>query len=101
MARSADETKKELWEQIRAATHGVKKVVADRQKDTGVKDKVAQYWIDILLQKCAEIRSKEPGRTIDDVSKELLAWLDEQPGDKINPLLDLAGTLYGSWYTFV
>ncbi|KAF9025926.1 hypothetical protein BDZ89DRAFT_885777, partial [Hymenopellis radicata] len=91
IARSAAETKKEIEEQLRCASHGVKKAVAERQTESGVKDKVAQYWIDILLQKAAAIRQNDPTRTMEDVSEELLSWLSEQPGDKMNPLLDLAG----------
>ncbi|KAF8997349.1 hypothetical protein BDZ89DRAFT_778528 [Hymenopellis radicata] len=89
--RTAKETRDELYKQLETATHGVKKAVADRQKETGVKDKVAQYWIDILLAKCSEMRKENPQRTLEEVSAELMEWLDKQPGDKVNPLLDLAG----------
>ncbi|KAJ7745314.1 hypothetical protein B0H16DRAFT_1663971 [Mycena metata] len=58
---------------------------------TGVKDKVAQYWIDILLEKARKIKGDSPERNIESIAEELQVWLDEQPGGKVNPLLDIAG----------
>ncbi|KAJ6548059.1 hypothetical protein B0H10DRAFT_2202645 [Mycena sp. CBHHK59/15] len=58
---------------------------------TGVKDKVAQYWIEILLQKSREIKTNNPGRTAESIKDKLKIWLEEQPGDKVNPLLDISG----------
>ena len=71
--------------------YGVEKTVADMQTATGVKDKVAQHWINILLKKSKELKSQNPSRTAQDIAAELRQWLGEQPGDKINPLLSISG----------
>ncbi|KAJ6628304.1 hypothetical protein B0H10DRAFT_2271410 [Mycena sp. CBHHK59/15] len=80
LPRFASETKKTLEDQIELAMYA-----------TGVKDKVAQYWIEILLQKSREIKANNPGRTAESIKDELKIWLEEQPGDKVNPLLDISG----------
>ncbi|KAF7362700.1 hypothetical protein MVEN_00619300 [Mycena venus] len=70
---------------------GVEAPITRLQTATGVKDKVAQYWIDILLKKSREIKANNPGRTAESIREELKTWLSQQPGDKVNPLLDIAG----------
>ncbi|KAK0436128.1 hypothetical protein EV421DRAFT_1892448 [Armillaria borealis] len=77
--RNAKEIHQNLEEQILWAMYGIDKDVAAMQTNTGTKDKVAQHWIDTLLEKAKSIVN------------ELTTWLKEQPGDKINPLLDIAG----------
>ncbi|KAL1681234.1 hypothetical protein EV122DRAFT_250202 [Schizophyllum commune] len=89
IARSASEIKEEIKRQIDAATRGVKERVTEMQTASGTKDKVAQHWIDILLEKAKAM--KKGNRTVEDVSRELHAWLAQQPGDKMNPLLSIAG----------
>ncbi|KAJ6629389.1 hypothetical protein B0H10DRAFT_2160501 [Mycena sp. CBHHK59/15] len=89
--RLAAETKKTLEDQIKLAMYGVEAPISRLQTATGVKDKVAQYWIDILLQKAREMKANSPGRTADSITEELEAWLLKQLGDKVNPLLDISG----------
>ncbi|KAJ7129877.1 hypothetical protein C8R43DRAFT_896658 [Mycena crocata] len=89
--RFAAETKKTLEEQIDLAMYGVEAPIGRLQTATGVKDKVAQYWIDILLKKAREMKANNPDRTADSIVNELRDWLSAQPGDKVNPLLDIAG----------
>ncbi|KAJ7509389.1 hypothetical protein B0H11DRAFT_1901510 [Mycena galericulata] len=89
--RLAAETKKTLEEQINLAMYGIEAPILRLQTATGVKDKVAQYWIDILLQKAREMKANDSGRTADSIAAELKAWLLDQPGDKVNPLLDISG----------
>jgi len=91
--RSADETRQRLEEQLYHATYGIEKRVTDLQTKYGTKDKITQYWINILLQKAREIKANQPGRPSDSISVELRQWLSEQPGDKMNPLLTIDGTL--------
>ncbi|KAJ7073776.1 hypothetical protein C8F01DRAFT_1271598 [Mycena amicta] len=91
LARTAAETKKTLAQQLELALQGVKAPIDKLQTATGVKDKVAQYWIDILLEKARRMKAEHPSRNADDIATELRAWLAEQPGDKINPLLDFSG----------
>jgi hypothetical protein len=75
----------------RLELHEVQKPISDRQTATGTKDKVAQYWIDILLQKAREMKNAQPGRTGESIANELKQWFALQPGDKINLLLSIAG----------
>ncbi|KAJ6623002.1 hypothetical protein B0H10DRAFT_1944299 [Mycena sp. CBHHK59/15] len=89
--RLAAETKKTLEDQIKLAMYGVEAPISRLQTATGVKDKVVQHWIDILLQKAWEMKANSPGRTADSIAEELEAWLLKQPGDKVNPLLDISG----------
>ena len=91
IARSAEETRNRLNDQLKAATMGVKSVITEMQRGTGTKDKVAQYWIDILLEKSQRMKRDDPSLTAEAITRDLMAWLQEQPGDKINPLLDIAG----------
>ncbi|KAJ6583705.1 hypothetical protein B0H10DRAFT_1833406, partial [Mycena sp. CBHHK59/15] len=87
----AAQTKATLEEQIRLAMYGVEAPISRLQTATGVKDKVAQHWIDILLEKARQMKADSPWRSADSIAKEIKAWLEEQPGDKVNPLLDIAG----------
>jgi hypothetical protein len=69
---------------------GVAKNVTDLQHTTGVKDKVTKYWINLLAWKRKKLN---PCLTQEALIKELTKWLNAQPGDKMNPLLDIAGML--------
>ncbi|KAJ7613787.1 hypothetical protein DFH06DRAFT_1286378 [Mycena polygramma] len=89
--RFAAETKQTLEKQIELAMYGIEAPINRLQTETGVKDKVAQHWIDILLQKAREMKANNPGRTAEAIKEELKTWLEEQPGDKVNPLLEIAG----------
>jgi hypothetical protein len=80
-----------LEKQLELATHGVEKPILDLQTATGTKDKVAQYWIEILLKKAREMKSAQPGRSTEAIAEELQRWLILQPGEKINPLLSITG----------
>ncbi|KAK0430360.1 hypothetical protein EV421DRAFT_1893571 [Armillaria borealis] len=87
---TAQEICEQLEKQIHQAMHGVEKTVSDMQTATGIKDKVTQHWIELLLAKAKEMKHAQPGRSLESVVEELQKWFDEQPGDKINPLLDIA-----------
>ncbi|KAJ7050132.1 hypothetical protein C8F01DRAFT_1068165 [Mycena amicta] len=90
-ARTAAETKKILLQQLELALLGVKAPIDKLQTATGIKDKVAQYWIDIILEKARKMKAEHPTRKADNIATELRSWLAEQPGDKVNPLLDFSG----------
>jgi hypothetical protein len=63
------------------------------QKDTGTKDKLTQHWLEMLYIKAREayVTAPKTPAGIDAVAAELKKWLDDQPGDKWNPLLDIPG----------
>jgi hypothetical protein len=91
IARDAAKIRNHLNEQLRLSTHGDSKAVEDQQRTTGTKDKITQHWIDILLEKFGAMRIADSQRSVDDIASELKKWLDSQPGDKMNPLLDIVG----------
>ncbi|KAJ7889801.1 hypothetical protein B0H14DRAFT_2561498 [Mycena olivaceomarginata] len=90
-ARNVAEIRDNLEKQLRMARHGDKKGIEDLQRSTGTKDKITQHWIEALLKKVTALRLESPRRTKDDIASELQIWLDQQPGDKFNPLLDITG----------
>lgn len=57
------------------------------QTATGTKDKIAQHWIDILLEKALQMKADYPQLSKEAIAEKLEEWFKEQPGDKINPLL--------------
>ncbi|KAJ6625360.1 hypothetical protein B0H10DRAFT_2174244 [Mycena sp. CBHHK59/15] len=71
--------------QIRLATYGVAAHVDALQTETGTKDKIAQHWIEILIQKSREMQVETPGRLVDDISTELLIWLSNETDQPYNP----------------
>lgn len=70
------------------------------QRETGTKDKVAEYWLQILIKKAKDAQEKDPNLDPEDIAKDLADWLKKQPGDKMNPLLDIAGTI-SVYYIFL
>ncbi|KAJ7780113.1 hypothetical protein DFH07DRAFT_1026009 [Mycena maculata] len=91
VARNPEEIRENLQKQLQLAVLGEPKPIEEFQRATGTKDKITQYWIDILLAKAKELRAANPRRQPNEIADELRAWLEEQPGDKMNPLLDIIG----------
>ncbi|KAJ6625670.1 hypothetical protein B0H10DRAFT_1782828, partial [Mycena sp. CBHHK59/15] len=91
ISRSAAETKKTLQDQIDIAMYGIEAPIKKLQTAMGVKDKIAQHWIEILLSKARQMKADHSGQTAEAIAKELRLWLTAQPGEKMNPLLDIAG----------
>lgn len=89
-----------VLEQIRLATYGVESHVSSLQTNTGVKDKIAQHWIEILISKSREMQSANPEKCKNTISDELLAWLGMQTDLPYNPLLDVECTAVFSISTF-
>ncbi|KAI4293785.1 hypothetical protein K525DRAFT_274887 [Schizophyllum commune Loenen D] len=83
--------RQELQKQIDVAMLGVANAVKQMQTASGTKDKIVQYWIEQLLAKAQEEKKKTPHRTPQEIAEDLRVWLAKQPGDKMNPLLDIAG----------
>jgi hypothetical protein len=72
---------------VRLARYGVSKPIETLETATGIKDKIAQHWIEILLAKACEMKKASPGRSNEDIATNLEVWFIAQPGNKINPLL--------------
>ncbi|KAJ7048695.1 hypothetical protein C8F01DRAFT_1003912 [Mycena amicta] len=89
--RSASQIRERLEEQLRLATRGDAKTIKQLQTATGTKDKLTQYWIEQALAQVSKIRDEDPNCPIDEISTRVQKWLEEQLGDKMNPLLDIPG----------
>ncbi|KAJ7811521.1 hypothetical protein B0H13DRAFT_1666758 [Mycena leptocephala] len=87
--RNVEDIRRCVLSQISLATYGVASHVDALQTSTGTKDKIAQHWIDILIEKSREMQASTPGRSVDEISNELLVWLAEETDEPYNPLLDL------------
>ncbi|KAH6905394.1 hypothetical protein BKA70DRAFT_1387014 [Coprinopsis sp. MPI-PUGE-AT-0042] len=88
--RSVSYVKDQLRKQLETAATGVGSHVTNLQTDTGVKDKITEHWIAILIEKARAMR-EEKEMTPEEVKPLIIKWLDEQPEDKMNPLLSFEG----------
>ncbi|KAF7296843.1 hypothetical protein MIND_00915600 [Mycena indigotica] len=91
VARTAAEIRLELTKQLEMATMGSSAAIEARQKETGTKDKLAQFWIEKVLAQVTSMKTANPSRSQKSIAAEAQQWLDQQPGDKMNPLLDITG----------
>jgi hypothetical protein len=82
--------KAQLRKQLETAATGIESHVTTLQTETGVKDKITEHWIAILIEKARAMR-EEKEMTPEEVRPVILRWLDEQPEDKMNPLLSFEG----------
>ncbi|KAF7333564.1 FAD-binding-3 domain-containing protein [Mycena sanguinolenta] len=73
------------------AMHGDGKGIEELQRATGTKDKVAQCWIDVLLKRVDDLHRASPQHSKADIVSEIQTWFDQQPGEKLNPLLNITG----------
>ncbi|KAJ6551095.1 hypothetical protein B0H10DRAFT_2169864 [Mycena sp. CBHHK59/15] len=87
--RNVEDIRSCVLSQLSLATYGVASHVDALQTSTGTKDKIAQHWIDILILKSREMQASTPGRSVDEISNELLVWLAKETDQPYNPLLDL------------
>ncbi|KAJ7165790.1 hypothetical protein C8R46DRAFT_900279 [Mycena filopes] len=87
--RNVEDIRSCVLSQLSLATYGVASHVEALQTSTGTKDKIAQYWIDILIEKARERHTAHPGRPVHEISNELMVWLAKQTTQPYNPLLDL------------
>ncbi|KAJ6620123.1 hypothetical protein B0H10DRAFT_2163604 [Mycena sp. CBHHK59/15] len=87
--RNVEDIRNCVLSQLSLATQGVASHVEALQTSTGTKDKIAQHWINILIQKSREMQAASPARSVDEISNELLVWLAKETDQPYNPLLDL------------
>jgi hypothetical protein len=119
--RKPEETVAKIKEQIKAACRGVATAVEVLQTESGVKDKIATHWIE-LIEKARAINQervfnhdtrdarlndskiKGPAREkikqeiIDKTQEELFAWVIIQPPDRYAELNDLTSMDLGSYF---
>ncbi|KAJ6490861.1 hypothetical protein C8R45DRAFT_1096404 [Mycena sanguinolenta] len=91
IARNAQEIRETLQEQLQLSMLGNAEAVKENLRSTGTKDKVTQYWIEMLLGKAKALKAASPRRDKVSIASELKTWLEAQPGDKMKPLLDIVG----------
>ncbi|KAF7364229.1 hypothetical protein MSAN_01082500 [Mycena sanguinolenta] len=91
VARNVAEIRENLERQLQMAMRGDQKGIEELQRATGTKDKVAQHWINILLKRADDLHCASPRRSKADIASEIQTWFDQQPGEKLNPLLDITG----------
>ncbi|KAJ6600735.1 hypothetical protein B0H10DRAFT_2083083 [Mycena sp. CBHHK59/15] len=89
--RSAGEIRENLQKQLQLAMRRDSKGVENLQRATGTKDKIVQYWIEQLVAKFRDRKAECRRRMVDDLAADVQQWFSEQPGDKMNPLLNIAG----------
>ena len=73
---------------------GVAQSVQTQQTNSGVKDAYTQHWIDFLIGRARTLKKEHPERTVADIEKELLNWVEEHKADIYNPFLTLEGTVF-------
>jgi hypothetical protein len=78
--------------QLRLASYGVKSHVEEVRTADGVKDKIAQNWINIMLERSAALKISEPHLTADENSACVLAWLATKTTRPYSPILDMKCT---------
>ncbi|KAJ6549107.1 hypothetical protein DFH09DRAFT_1262788 [Mycena vulgaris] len=108
--RKPEETVEKIKEQIKLACLGVASAVEQLQTESGVKDKIAVHWIELLVEKArsvqkdrvynretrdprlndtkikGEAREEIKQAIIDEIQAELYAWVILQPADRYEKL---------------
>ncbi|KAJ6583373.1 hypothetical protein DFH09DRAFT_1308895 [Mycena vulgaris] len=108
--RKPEETVDKIKEQIKTACLGVASAVDQLQTDSGVKDKIAVHWIDLLIEKARLLQkervynreTRDPRlndnkikgdareiikqAVIDEIQEELYTWVILQPTDRYEQL---------------
>ncbi|KAH9917046.1 hypothetical protein B0H21DRAFT_850669 [Amylocystis lapponica] len=94
-------TVKEIRDQLYAAGLGIQDTIEEMQTLTGVKDKMAQYWIDIAIhlsnpatkderlkdsKLTGEDRKRVKNEIKENIQRECHAWLVKQPPDRYSAL---------------
>lgn len=81
-----------------AAEGGTLNEIKKVQTATGSKDFFVNHWISQVLPNSK--RLKEAQKSAEEIMQEVCNWLEEQPGDKFNPLLDVLGMLFPPYSSF-
>lgn len=83
----------EIKAQLLAAMTGVRKSVTKLQTKSGIKDAIAQYWIDQLIDKARALRQGVDGPKLTKAQavERLKVWLETQTDQPFNPLLAMPG----------
>ncbi|KAJ3994246.1 hypothetical protein F5050DRAFT_1800809 [Lentinula boryana] len=87
--RSAEEIKTELSKQLEVAKSGVQARVSELQTESGIKDKITEVWIEKLIIQARAYKAQKLPEA--EISARLTDWIEKEPGEKMNPLLDITG----------
>ncbi|KAJ3792239.1 hypothetical protein GGU11DRAFT_760921 [Lentinula aff. detonsa] len=88
--RSAEKIKEQLNAQLEAAMTGVEANVTRIQTASGTKDKITEQWIQRLISQARQYKA-ETKLPQSEIMQKLREWLRNEPGEKMNPLLDITG----------
>lgn len=106
-ARTKEDTKVDILEQLRLACNGVEARVTEHQKGTGTKDRILQYWLPEILAKSKEVRlelrrsakalkiQESRDEFMNRVEKAVLEWAKSL----LNPLFNALFTVDGKYFT--
>lgn len=89
--RTVDQTKAEIREQLHRAAEGSLAPVTAMQTASGIKDRVAQRWIEKVITQAKELKQEHPELSVKEVQQRTIQWLDTQTDDPWSPLLCFAG----------
>ena len=85
--RNASKTYNELTKQLLTATKGVKKMVADSQTSSGIKDKITQVFIEKIFNRSNSEHDSDPAT----VQTNLEQWVKDNKHGIINSSLTFPG----------
>lgn len=91
--RNKEETHKAIVDQLHTATTGVAKHVTDKQALSGVKDRLAQHSVEILLKQHRDLKKTKPKA---DVIAHLQKWVNAHETMIISSSLTIDGTRMAS-----
>lgn len=91
--RTRDKTREHVEAQLRAAMTGVESAVTTLQTATGVKDRIAQHWIEQLIERARQLRKDPRNLSQEKITDELSSWLAAQTDTPFNVLLLIDGAL--------
>ncbi|KIJ90420.1 hypothetical protein K443DRAFT_686767 [Laccaria amethystina LaAM-08-1] len=77
--RSGKETLADVESQVKLACLGI------------AQNAYTQHWINFLIGRARTLKKEHPERTVADIEKELLNWVEEHKADIYNPFLTLEG----------
>ncbi|TEB34139.1 hypothetical protein FA13DRAFT_1707728 [Coprinellus micaceus] len=87
--RTVEMTRESVNKQLCLASFGVAAPIERLQTADGVKDKIAHHWMDIMLERARALKVAEPLLSADEVSAQVLAWLESKTMKPYNPILEI------------
>ncbi|KAJ7580890.1 hypothetical protein C8J56DRAFT_896239 [Mycena floridula] len=77
--------------QLRLAYQGIAGLVKTAQTDSGINDTFTQYWIEDILTQFKAMNKAGTNHTQEDITAELLKWVNDNHDKIFSPFLNLKG----------